>query len=232
MKYFDYHHSLVGNYSNLDLINFRTHGQMQTKTMYGYETAFALRSTDTPSKGPRDLIETLTEILQIFSMIITEAYEFTPTPEFVQFLEKYLVWLESIDDDTRLYDFRNKSHLTEIKSFLTYPHPQFEGCIQWMDELLDIAMLFQRTHDQLGARVINTLPRDKCNCLGKQFAAVNTRLSHILRDMPPADYATMKENNRQLYYELNKSVLKPQRIQNIADKFGIDFFDYLEAIYG
>lgn len=206
---------------------------MQAITMYGWETAFTLRGMNTPinnTRGPRDTIETLIEILQIFNIIITEENEFRRTPEFAAFLERHLDWLASIDDDTRLFDFRNKSHLTEVKSLLTYPHTPLQRCINYCDEILDIAISFRRAHDQLGTRVLHNLPTNELLLLGQQFAAVNHRLAHILRSMPPADYATMKENNRQLYYELNKCVLHPDRIQNMADKFGIDFFDYLDAI--
>lgn len=206
---------------------------MQTITMYGWETAFTLRATDTPMNktcGPRDTIETLIEILQIFNVIITEENEFTRTPEFVAFLERHLGWLASMDDDMRLFDFRNKSHVTEVKSLLTYPHTPLQRCITYCDEMMEIEMMFRRVHDQVSTRVLHNLPSNEYQCFGKQFAAVNHRLAHILRSMPPTDYATMKENNRQLYYELNKCVMHPERIQNMADKFGIDFFDYIEAI--
>lgn len=211
-------------------------------TMYGYYNTFELRAmqaNNTPSKtrsnnpsGPRDIIETLTEILHIFSVIITEENEFTPTPEFQAFLDSQLVWIASIDEDLRLYDFRNKSHITELKTFLTYPHPQFKGCIKYMDELMDIADTFRHAHDQHGARVLNTLPRNKYLSLQKQFAGISTRLGYILDRTPPADYATMHENNRQLYYELNKYILNPVRIEKMADHYGIEFIDYLDSIMG
>ena len=211
---------------------------MQTMPMYGYYTTFALRTTDTPAtnppsnktSGPRDIIETLIDILQIFSIIITEENEFTPTPEFVQFLDTHLTWLASIDDDMRLYEFRNKSHLTEVKSLLTYPHSPLQGCAKYWDELMDIAIIFQRTHDQLGTRVLNTLPRSEFYSLSKQCAAVNTRLAHILRSMPPADYQTMHENNRELYYNLNAVILNPERVDRFANLYGLEPSAYLDAI--
>lgn len=205
---------------------------MQTMRMYGYYTAFALRATETPIKGPRDLIETLIGILQIFSLVITEENEFTPTPEFLQFLETNLDWLASIDDDTCLYNFQNKSHVTEVKSLLTYPHTPLQRCIKYWDDLMDIAIIFRRLHDQLGTRVLNDLPRDEYQSLGKQFAAVNTLLAHILRSMPPADYDAMHENNRELYYELNKYILNPTRIDRMAHYYGINSIEYLDGIFG
>ena len=206
--------------------------------MDGYYTTFALRGVEvnnTPynrTYGPRDIIETLTEILQIFSVIISEEflYEFTPTPEFVQFLERHLAWLASMDDDMQLYEFRNKSHVTELKSFLTYPHPQLHGCIKNAHELTDIAKIFRLDHNQLGRRVLNTFSNNSIS-LHMQFAGVHSRLAYILKCMPPADYATMHENNRELYRELNAYIMHPKRIDNMYTKYGLDFpWEYLDAI--
>lgn len=210
---------------------------MQPFAMYGYYTTFELRGMEpnnTPynrTYGPRDIIETLTEILQIFSVIITEENEFTPTTEFRAFLETHLAWLASIDDDKRLYNFRNKSHITEIKTFLTYPHPQLDGCFNWHDELIDIAIIFHDTHEQLGIRVLNTLPNNDCPSLHKQFAGVSARLAYIMKCMPPADYETMKENNRDLYRELNAYIMHPDRIDKMYTKYSLDYpWEYLDAI--
>lgn len=180
--------------------------------------------------GPRDTIETLTEILQTFRFFITEEYEYTPTPAFLGFLDSHLLWLASIDDDSRLYNFRNKYHLNELKTFLTYPHPQFDGCIKWWDELMDIAIDFRRFHDRLGTRVINTLPRDTYQDLDKQFAPIVSKLEFILERTPPADYQTMHENNRELYYNLNALILNPERVDRFANLYGLDSSAYLDAI--
>jgi hypothetical protein len=32
------------------------------------------------------------------------------------------------------------------------------------------------------------------------------------------------------YHDLNKYILKPERIEKMAGKYGIDFIDYLDAI--
>lgn len=180
--------------------------------------------------GPRDTIETLTEILQIFRFFITEEYEYTPTPTFVGFLETHLLWLASIDDDLRLYDFRNKYHLTELTNFLKEPNPYFKGCIKWWDELMDIAIGFRKFHDRLGTHVINTLPRDKYHDLDKQFAPIVSKLEYILERTPPADYQTMHENNRELYYNLNAVILSPERVDRFANLYGLESSAYLDAI--
>jgi len=215
---------------------------MQAFAMYGYYTTFALRSVpdlqlsrpNTPYNrkyGPRDIIETLVDILHTFSLVITEENEFTPTPEFHEFLERQLSWLGSIDEDTRLYNFQNKSHITELKSFLTYPHPQLHGCIERIDEITDIAIIFRDTYAQVGTRVLNTLPRDAYLSLHKEFAGVNSHLAYILRSMPPADYETMKENNRDLYRELNAYIMHPTRVDNMYNEYGLEYpWEYLDAI--
>ena len=44
------------------------------------------------------------------------------------------------------------------------------------------------------------------------------------------DYKKMKKDNEKLYIELNKVILKPQRIESMATHYDIDFFEYLDAI--
>ena len=214
-----------------------TDNMQQPFAMYGYYTTFALRTmeqaNDTPynrTYGPRDVIETLTEILQIFRGVITEENEFTPTPEFRAFLERQLAWLESIDDDNRLYEFRNKSHVTELKTFLTYPHPQLHGCIKYADELVDIAQIFRLDHNQLGRRVLNTFSNRPIS-LHMQFAGVHSHLFYIMRCMLPADCETMKENNRELYRQLNAYIMHPKRIDRMYKNYELESpWEYLDAI--
>jgi hypothetical protein len=52
----------------------------------------------------------------------------------------------------------------------------------------------------------------------------------ILNGIIRFDYKKMKQENENLYLELNKVILKPERIQIMATNYGIDFFDYLDAI--
>lgn len=44
------------------------------------------------------------------------------------------------------------------------------------------------------------------------------------------DYQEMKKNNEEFYWELNKYVLHPDRIERMASKYSMEFFDYLDAI--
>lgn len=51
-----------------------------------------------------------------------------------------------------------------------------------------------------------------------------------LNEIIQFDYKRMKEDNESFYIELNKVILKPQRIENMASNYGVDFFEYLDAI--
>lgn len=44
------------------------------------------------------------------------------------------------------------------------------------------------------------------------------------------DYEKMKQNNARLFQDLCESVFNPDRINKLADKFNIEFYDYLEQI--
>lgn len=176
----------------------------------------------------RNIIQSLIEILETLRIVISEEHEYTPTQEFLEFVSSHLTWLETLDNDIRLYDFRNKSYITQLKVCFTYPHPQFEGCITWWDELLDIAIDFRRIHGQIATIPINTLTEFKD--LDKQLAPIVSKLDYILERIPPADYDTMHENNRKLYHELNTYILNPERVEKIACEYGMELIDYLDAI--
>jgi len=44
------------------------------------------------------------------------------------------------------------------------------------------------------------------------------------------DYDKMRKDNRDFFSDLNKYVLKPERIERISGQFGIEFFDYLDSL--
>lgn len=52
----------------------------------------------------------------------------------------------------------------------------------------------------------------------------------ILNGIIRFDYNKMKQDNEDFYNELNKHILKPERIQNMAAAHNIDFFEYLDTI--
>lgn len=176
----------------------------------------------------RDIIQSLIEILETLRMVIIEEHEYTPTQEFLTFISNHLSWLETLENDIRLYDFRNKSYIMELKTCFTYPHPQFKGCITWWDELLDIAIDFRRIHGQISTIPINTLTEFKD--LDKQLAPIVSKLDYILERTPAADYETMHENNRELYYKINAYILEPNRVERFANLYGMEPSVYLDAI--
>jgi hypothetical protein len=140
--------------------------------------------------------------------------------QFLRILDKHIGWLKQLDNDLQLFDFRNKANLNELTSFLKDPNPHFEGWVRhiYMDEHCDFRRGFLRF------LVAEHRPLDK------QFAPIVFELEYILESTPSGDYETMHENNRQLYYELNKYILNPQRIEKMATKFGLEFSAYLDAI--
>jgi len=44
------------------------------------------------------------------------------------------------------------------------------------------------------------------------------------------DYNKMRQDNRDFFVELNQYILKPERVERMAEQCGVDFFDYLDAI--
>ena len=141
---------------------------------------------------------------------------------FRQFLTSHMRWISALQSDTDLYNPDNREQLTILKNFLKYPEDNLQHFIELFQEYMDIKRSFRR-YDNTD---------DDMHCLDTFFGDIVTELEYILERMPPVDYETMKENNRQFYHDLNKYVLKPQRIEKMAHNYGIEFIDYLDAIFG
>lgn len=225
-----------------DFASLQINSYSANSVMYLYDTlakqfapiVFDLEKINVLSKnvhreGPRDIIQSLTEILHTFCVLITEENEYKPTEEFLGFLDKHLRWLTSLDNDLQLYLFQNKANLTELTGFLKNPNACLKGCITYEDELWDIALGFRRFHSQFATLPINTLVNDY-HALDKQFVSIVFELESILERTPPADYATMHENNRDLFYKLNAYILNPKRVKKMASQYGLEPYDYLDAI--
>jgi len=45
------------------------------------------------------------------------------------------------------------------------------------------------------------------------------------------DYEEMRKQNREFYLDLIKYTMHPDRIQRFADKYEMEFFEYLEILY-
>lgn len=140
--------------------------------------------------------------------------------DFRKFLNSHIVWLSSITSDTELYHPSNKKPLVELKNFLEDPEEHLEDFIELFQEYMDIKYAFRHYHDN----------NDDWGTMDSFFTDIVSDLEYILYRMLPADYETMKEKNRQFYHEINKYVLKPERIEKMAQQFGIEFFDYMDAI--
>lgn len=138
---------------------------------------------------------------------------------FREYLNSHINWLITLNSDIDLYDPRNKARLIEINEFLKHPEEHLEEFIELFREYIDIKRSFNRIFDDQDWHSMNEF-----------FTEIVSELEFILERIPPTDYQNMKERNRAFYRELNKIVLKPERIEKMSGHFGIGFFDYLDAI--
>lgn len=139
---------------------------------------------------------------------------------FRKFLTSHVRWISALHSDTELYNPENREQLTILKNFLKYPEDNLLHFIELFQEYMDIKRSFRR-YD-------NTY--DDIHCMDEFFTNIVTDLEYILYRMPPTDYERMKEQNREFYHDLNKYILKPERIEKMAHDYGINFIDYMDAI--
>jgi hypothetical protein len=140
-------------------------------------------------------------------------------PYFRMFLTEQINWVSSLNSDADLYNPQNKEPLIKLKNFLKYPEAYLEQFIDLFKEYMEIKRTFAKYDDD-----------EEFGSIDDFFTEIVSELEMILYRMPPLDYETMKENNREFYHDLNKYILKPERIEKMACKYGIDFIDYLDAI--
>jgi hypothetical protein len=146
--------------------------------------------------------------------------------EFYEFLTKHIEWLsnlmeESYDSDAKLYLPIYKHLLIELVNFLKYPERHIEYFDLVFSEYYDIVIncrRFDRNYDG---------NEEEYHNMEDFFKSYVSKLDYISAN---TDYTIMKEQNRELYHDLNKYILKPERIDKIADKFGMNFCEYLDAI--
>lgn len=141
---------------------------------------------------------------------------------FRKFLTSHMRWISALQSDTDLYNPENREQLTILKNFLKYPEDNLQHFIELFQEYMDIKRSFRR-YDNAD---------DDMHCMDTFFANIVSELEYILDRMPPTNYERMKENNRHLYYELNKYILKPERIEKMSATYNIEFIDYIDAIFG
>lgn len=146
--------------------------------------------------------------------------------EFYEFLTKHITWLSCImtayyDTDSKLYLPIYKHLVVELANFLKYPERHIEYFDLVFSEYYDIVIncrRFDRNDDG---------DEEEYHNMDDFFKSYVSKLDYILAN---TDYTIMKEQNRELYHDLNKYILKPERIEKMADKFGMNFCDYLDAI--
>lgn len=141
---------------------------------------------------------------------------------FRQFLSSHMSWISALQSDTDLYNPENREQLTILKNFLKYPEDNLQHFIELFDEYMDIKRSFRR-YDNTD---------DNIHCMDEFFTDIVEDLEYILDRMLPADYDIIHENNRSLYYELNKYILKPERIEKMSRDYGINSIEYMDAIFG
>lgn len=100
-----------------------------------------------------------------------------------------------------------------------------------MDELIDIKLSFLSLFRVYAHRpLLRLLREDEFPELKDYFKHIRSELEYILERMPPCDYKSMHEKNRELYRELNAYILNPARAERVSAQYGIDICDYLDAI--
>jgi hypothetical protein len=142
-------------------------------------------------------------------------------PDFREFINSHINWVSSLNSDAELYDPIKKESLRELKNFLKHPEAYLEDFIDLFEEYIDIIESFR------SSELDDVCPSMSINDL---FTEIVSELEMILYRIPPNDYETMKETNREFYHELNKYILNPERIKKMAGEYGIEFIDYLDAI--
>lgn len=170
-------------------------------------------STDDNTIGPCDTIYSLGDVVHT---LFAKAH----TLELWFCLGRHDDLIQSLKSDKELYNPIYKEQLNELKDFLKNPDEHFDLFIQVFREYWDINNSFCRSHC------------DDCDYHTMQdfLIPIVSDLEYILERVPRHDYETMHEENKEFYHELNKYICKPERIERIAGQYGIEFFDYLDAI--
>ena len=153
--------------------------------------------------------------------------------QFKAYLISYLNWLESISD-MDFYDPQNKEQTATLKSFVEHPEkhiPQYDynNCENVNAYIRTKEALIQSRTNNPSFR-FTTMQEVYQYSLDDLYTEIVSELEFILSRIPPNNYQNMRTKNKEFYHELNKVVLKPERIEKMSQQFGLEFFDYLEAI--
>jgi hypothetical protein len=119
-----------------------------------------------------------------------------------------------------------------IKNITKIRKDDFNFDVMTFDKLLSI--MIETIHTDRQRRIFNGEYDDNGDELLYEDKAIIlcNKIKDNLRFLSEyhLDYEKMKQNNAGLFQDLCESVFNPDRIKKLADKFNIEFDDYLEQI--
>ncbi len=151
-----------------------------------------------------DIIGRMIEVLDIISSV-------TENTSLYRKVNKIIIQLEDIKNNYRLnwYDpiigYHPPNLLIELHTFFAY-----RG---WWQE--DFIITYNIHY---GVTLLNELLQKI-----EDIVLDLDKIMHI-------DYDKMRQDRRDFFVDLNKYVLKPERLEKISGQFGLDLFDYLDAL--
>lgn len=158
---------------------------------------------------------------------------YTHDREFKNDMASYLNWLGRLSD-ADFYHHQNRQRVTRLKNFLEHPEdhiPKFNvnSFENYNAYIRTKEALIQSSTNNPSFR-FNTIEESYQYSLDELYTEIVSELEFILPRIPPSNYEYMKEKNEEFYQDLNKYVLKPERIEKMSHQFGLEFFEYLDAI--
>ena len=139
--------------------------------------------------------------------------------EFRCMLHCHLDWLNRVRNDQELYDPIYKYKLNELKEFLKNAECYFEEFIDLYRDYENARRAFEWYEHY-----------DPYQPMSEFFVELVSELEYILDRTPSRDYDWLHEKNREFYCELNKYILKPERIEKMSHEYGMDEITYMDAI--
>jgi len=160
---------------------------------------------------------------------------YTHNRQFKRILVSQLNWLGRISD-ADFYHPQNKERVTILKNFLEQPeehipHYVTSNFVQINAYIYTKEALIAKSKKDPAFRFAN-MQEVYAYSMNDLFTEIVAELEFILTRVPPMDYEKMKENKRQFYQDLNKYILKPERIEKMAGEYRINCIEYLDAIFG
>lgn len=172
----------------------------------------------------RDRIYSILDICRVY----------THDREFKNDMASYLNWLGRLSD-ADFYHHQNRQRVNRLKNFLEHLEdniPKFNvtSFENYNAYIRTKEALIQSRTNNPSFRFFR-IEEVYQYSLDELYAEIVSELEFIFTRIPPSNYEYMKEKNEQFYEDLNKYVLKPERIERFSQKFGLEFFDYLDAIF-